>query len=175
VSKKRVIVILFMIMGVFVLLVPLIGALNRPPKVVGLNTPIQFDDFAFTVSSVRPAQALGTGNARRPADGQYLIVSLTINNKAKRVNYVWKNSTAILVDDSGQEHHVSTAGQAALESEPGKANPCAGPIPAGTACTKELVFDVPTAVRSPRFRISFGPVGDALESLFFGRKAIQLP
>jgi len=151
----------------------LLAVLNRKDQNVGLNQEIQYDDFAFSVQSVRKATSLGSGEFRNNAHGMYYIVTLKIANHAKRVDYRFKMSSPRLVDVEEKEFPVSVYGQQALESVMGKQ--CSSPIPAGASCVTELVFDLPSDAELKRFRISEGGlVGDLLDVVFFGRKTIEL-
>jgi hypothetical protein len=162
--------------GVCLVILPVLLALKPSERLVGLNHPIQYDDFAFSVLGVRKAQALGEGEAQRHAQGVYLIVTLKVENRARRVSFQFRDETAIVIDGHDQEHQVSCGGQAALESEPGHGDPCPGPIPAGVSCVKEIVFDV--SPHADNWRLKFtggGPVGEFLDNLLYGRMRIKLP
>jgi hypothetical protein len=146
-----------------ILAVLLFAALvSRREAVVGMGQAIQFDDFAFAVTGVRRIEV---ADAKRA--GMRYVVKLSVSNRAKRVGFQFRRDSAILVDAKGREYRPTG---------PAPANdPCAGSIPAGGSCTTELAYEVPADVHEPRLRISFGPAGDFLESLFYGSKRIQLP
>jgi hypothetical protein len=156
------------VIGVLVALI----AMNRRNVSAGMNMPIQYDDFAFSVLDSRQvpdAPGVGPGLIE-------LVVTLKINNRARRVSFSFQDDWAVLCDKDGVEYHVSQRLQRAFEAEHGRGNPTARPLPAGTAVTKELVFEVPAALRSPRLKIKMGgPVGEVLETVLFGRKTFQLP
>ena len=146
--------------GLALALLLFLAVATRRESVVGMGQPIRFDDFAFQVTGVRRIDAAGP-------QGRRYVVTLTVTNQAKRVSYQFRRQSAVLVDGRGREYRPSG---------PAPANdPCAGPIPAGGSCRTELVYDLPADVQQPRLRISFGSVGDALESIIFGSKRIQLP
>jgi hypothetical protein len=157
---------------VAILLVGMLAVLNRRNEIVGLNQEIQYDDFAFSVLEVRKAADLGKGDSRA-AGGVYYVVAIKIANHAKRVDYTFKRASAILVDDTGREFHLSEKGQQEIESA--HISKCADPIPAGASCTTEVVFQVPDGARPSQFRFSeAGSVGDILDFVFYGTKRINL-
>lgn len=153
-------------------LLAMLAALNRRDQNVGLNQEIQYDDFAFSVLGARKASALGKGVAQ-PADGVYYVVTIQVANHAVRVDYTFKKKSAILIDESGREFHVSPTGQRALESTEGQH--CSAPIPAGASCVIDVVFDVPKTANVSQLRISEGGLaGDILDVIFYGKKRIEL-
>jgi len=157
-------------------LLGLLALLNRRDQVVGLNQEIQYDDFAFSVLGTRQAAALGEGQSRQSAQGIYTVVTMKVANHARRVDYTFHKQVAMLVDENGNEFHLSPAGQEALDATRANNDPCAGPIPAGQSCTTEMVFDIPAGVRISHLRISEGgTVGDILDTIFYGRKRIAIP
>jgi Domain of unknown function (DUF4352) len=153
-------------------LLAILALLNRRDQTVGLNQEIQYDDFAFSVLTVRKDGALGKSDAPGP-NGVYYVVTIKVANHAVRVDYTFKKNSAVLVDSGGREFHLSRNGQQALESSQGQQ--CVGPIPAGASCVTDVVFDLPTDVRLSQLRISEGGLaGDILDVVFFGKKRIAL-
>lgn len=154
-------------------LLAMLAVLNRRDQTVALNQEIRYDDFAFSVQSVRKATSLGSGDSQTNARGVYYIVMLKIANHAKRVDYTFKPGAAILVDDAGKEFHLSENGQRALDST--QSNKCNSPIPAGASCITEVAFELPENSRLSTLRISEGgSIGDALDFVFYGTKRIAL-
>ncbi|HWO01618.1 MAG TPA: DUF4352 domain-containing protein [Blastocatellia bacterium] len=151
-----------------------LALLNRRDETVGLNHEIQYDDFAFSVISVRQAESVGTGNNLIKPAGVFYIVTLMISNHAVRVHYNYKRNCALLLDERGKEYLPSSGGQPALEATLSPAELCSAPIPAGQSCVTQIVFDVPSGVRASELRISFGPLGDFFDPIFSGRKRIAL-
>jgi len=172
-TSKGIAVTVAIIAAVGVSLLAILALLNREDQTVGLKTEIQYDDFAFSVQDVRKAGSLGTGDSQATAEGVYYVVTLKIANHAKRVDFTFKPTSAILVDEAGREFHLSKNGQRALESSQG--NKCSRPIPAGAFCTTELAFEVPENAHASLLRISEGgSFGDALDFVFYGTKRIAL-
>jgi len=157
-------------------LLAILALLNRRDQVVGLNQEIQYDDFAFSVLGTRQIAALGEGESRQRAQGVYTIVTMKVANHARRVDYTFHKQAAILMDDNGNEFHLSPEGQKAFDATRAKSDPCAGPMPAGESCTTEIVFDIPAGAHISHLRISEGgAVGDVLDAIFYGRKRIAMP
>ena len=161
----------WLIVGVCVLALLILVALHRSNVNAGLNVPIRFDDFAFTV--VAAHKDVGEGI---PPGRAHYVVTLRIANQAKRVDFRFKEQDVVLIDAARREYRVSSEAQRAHEAAMGKADPTAKPLPAGTTVLKELVFDVPEGVDRPHMKVMpGGPVGAVLETVFFGRKQFVLP
>lgn len=148
--------------------------LNRRDETVSLNQEIQYDDFAFSVLSVRRAEFVGAGAGMVKPAGLFYVVTLKVANHAVRVDYKYKSGCALLVDERGREYSPSPEGQPALEASLSPAELCSAPIAAGASCVTEVVFDVPAAVRVTQLRITFGSIADILDPIFTGRKRIAL-
>lgn len=155
-------------------LLAMLVLLNRRDETVSLNHEIQYDDFAFSVLSVRQAESVGNGNSLVKPAGVFYIVTLKIANHAVRVDYKYKRDCALLVDERGKEYLPSFEGQPALETTLGPAALCSAPIPAGQSCVTEVVFDVPVGARPSQLRITFGSLADIFDPIFSGRKRIAL-
>lgn len=153
----------------------ILALLNRHNQVVGLNQEIQYDDFAFAVLGTVKANSVGSVTTQQSTDGQYYVVTMKVTNHAKRVNYRFPKNGAILVDEGGREYRVSAAGQRALEGETTKSGGCESEIPPGGSCITDLVFELPKEARISHLRISEGgAVGDVLDTIFYGRKIINV-
>ena len=156
------------------LLVMLLVVLNRRDETVSLNHEIQYDDFAFSVLSVRQAWFVGDGDRQVKPSGLFYIVTLKVANHAVRVDYKYNRGCALLVDEQGIEYSPSPEGQPALEATLSPSELCSAPIPAGASCVTEVVFDVPAGVSVSQLRITFGPIADIFDPIFSGRKRIAL-
>jgi hypothetical protein len=160
--------------GFGLILLWLLGAQSKRELVVGLNQEIQFDDFAFSALGTRKGAALGNEAAQKPSEGVYYIVTLKVANHAKRVDFQLKQTTAVLIDGAGKEYYISAPGQAALDSTLSQKDACKEALPAGASCVTELVFDVPADISNPHIKMSFGKIGDFLDSIFYGKRKIAL-
>jgi hypothetical protein len=153
-------------------LVAMLAVFNRKDQTVGLKQEIQYDDFAFAVQGIRPAATVGVAVTDTTRRG-YWVVTLQIANHAKRVDFNFKKSTAILVDEQGREYHTSETAQQVIGLNQTPA--CTSPIPAGSSCTTELAFELPEGAHASTFRVSEGGrLGDVLDSIFYGNKRITL-
>ena len=171
-NAKGIAVTVAIVAAIGVSLVAMLAVLNRKDQTVGLNQEIQYDDFAFSVQGVRKMRSLGSGDPQNGAQSVY-FVTLKIANHAKRVDFTFKRASAILVDDAGQEFHLSPSGQQSLDAI--HSNNCSGPIPAGASCTTELAFELPENAHASLLRISEGgTLGDILDFVFYGTKRIAL-
>ena len=120
----------------------------------------------------RTTGALGKSDSQTPI-GVYYVVTIKVSNHARRVDYTFKRNSAVLVDGLGREFRVSKNGQQALETTQGQQ--CLAPIPAGSSCTIDVVFDLPIDAHVAQLRISEGGLaGDILDVVFFGKKRIAL-
>ena len=160
--------------GFGLVLLWLLGAQSKRETIVGLNQEIQFDDFAFSALGTRKAEALGGEEARKPSEGVYYVVTFKVANHAKRVDFEFNPAVTILVDGAGREYHISAQGQAILESIKTREGACKEAIPAGGTCVTELVFDVPVDINNPHIKMSFGKIGDFLDTIFYGKRKIAL-
>jgi Domain of unknown function (DUF4352) len=172
-TSKRIAATVVIVVVIGILLVAMLAILNRRNEVVGLNQEIQYDDFAFSVQGVRKASTLGKGDSQTLNGVYFYVVTIKVTNHAKRVDYTFKRSSAVLVDDAGREFHLSDNGQRALESA--QSNRCADPIPAGASCITEVVFEVAEDAGPLQLRFSEGgSIGDILDFVFYGTKRIGL-
>ncbi|HJQ69548.1 MAG TPA: DUF4352 domain-containing protein [Blastocatellia bacterium] len=149
--------------GFGLVLIWVLGAQSKREVVVGLNQEIQFDDFAFSALGTRKASALGGQGDQKPSEGLYYVVTFKIANHARRVDFEYNPTTTVLVDGAGREYRVSAQEGACKEA-----------IPAGGYCVTELVFDVPADINNPHIKMSFGKVGDFLDTIFYGKRKIAL-
>jgi hypothetical protein len=148
-----------------------LASLNRRDEVAGLRQEILYDDFAFSVQDVRKSRTVGSVSAK----GVFYIVTLKVANHDRRVSFEFKPTSPMLISEDGQQFRVSSESQHALSSDSGAGDACAAPIPPGSYCVKEVVFDVPDDVPVPWLKISRGGLaGDILDTIFYGKKVISL-
>jgi hypothetical protein len=140
-------------------------------RVVALGRPQRFDDFAFAVANVHRLDAI---DGLRPERGMFLVVRLGIRNQAKRVDYQFRPGMAFVEDANGVRYPLSTEATRRRTSSAGGLPPCDQPIIAGSSCTTDLVFDVPASIRTPRFLLSSGTVGDLLDRILEGKVRFAL-
>ena len=132
-------------------------SLSRTPYVVAVGTPIQHDDFFFTVTAI---------SRHRFADGSaHYSVSVRVQNQAKVVDYQWRDSIAyVRAFDSGGFGHdffPVTHGSFTLR--------------AGEERTAKLAFDVPRGYSSANLRFWDGIfMGDALNGGAYTKAIVPL-
>ena len=156
-------------------LLSILVVLNRHNQTVGLHQEIQYDDFAFSVLGTVKANSVGSYVSQQSTQGQFYIVTMKVTNYAKRVNFSFDKQVAILVDESGKEYHISSAGQKALDGETTKSGGCESEIPPAASCISDLVFELPKGARISHVKVSGGgAAGDVLDTIFYGKKIIKI-
>ncbi len=162
----------FLVGSTFVLLfaVGLFFAQGRE-RVIALGRPQRYDDFAFAVANVHRLDAI---DGLRPERGMFLVVRLGIRNQAKRVDFRFRLGGQFVEDAEGVRYPLSTEATRRRAGSPGGLPLCDQPIPAGSSCTTDLVFDVPANIRVPRFVLSSGSVGDFLDRVLEGKVRFAL-
>src|SRR5215813_12681404 len=156
--------------GIFLSGLAMLAALNRRDERVGLQTEIQYDDFAYALINVSKDYARAEV---KPQDEIY-VLRIKIINHAKRVDYLFRRNQAILVDHRGRYYHYSPEAQAAFDASAAP-NKCADPIPAGSSCTTDLVFELPPDARPKHLKfVGSSPVTELLDFIFYGNKRIEL-
>ena len=132
-------------------------ALIRTPYVVAVGTPIQHDDFLFTVTAI---------DHRRLADGTaHYRVSVRVQNQAKVVNYQWRDSIAYVrafdTRGFGRDFLPVTHGSFVLA--------------AGQERTAKLAFNIPPGYSSANLRFWDGVfMGDAFNGAAYGKAIVPL-
>ena len=175
ITWKSLSIAIIVLAGFGLVLLWLLGAQSKSETVVGLNQEIQFDDFAFSALGSRKAATLGASGDQKPAEGLYYIVTIKVANHAKRVDFKFDPSSAVLLDRTGKEYHLSARGQEALDSTRTQSDACAQALSAGASCVTEIVFEVPADISDPHLKMSFGgKVGEFLDSIFYGKRKIAL-
>jgi hypothetical protein len=156
-------------------LLSILAVANRRNQIVGFNQEIQYDDFAFSVLNVRKANTLAADPSGQTAGTAFYVVTMKIANHARRVNYIFDKSVAILVDDRGNQYHVSEVGQKAVNEEPTRAGSCESEISPDSSCITDVVFQLPAGASVSHLRISEGgKLGDVADTIFYGKKMIKV-
>lgn len=168
-------IVLFVLGGVAVLLLLFLGgmaALNRHPADVGPGTAIQYDDFAFSVQDWRTARSVGAV----ATPGLYYVVDLRVENRARRVDFQFREDSAVLRDAAGGMYPQAAAAQSALDQQQGGPGPCAAPLAAGCSGVRTLVFEAPGELEDPQIQVACGGTGlfALLDDAVYGRKRIHL-
>ncbi len=156
-------------------LLSILALLNRHNQTVGLNQEIQYDDFAFSVLNVRKVNTSDRASSERNVGSEFYVVTMKIANHARRVNYTFNRAVAILVDDRGNEYHLSEVAEKALEAQPTRAGGCESEIPPGNSCLTDIAFELPAGAKVSHLRISEGgTLGDVADTIFYGKKIIKV-
>jgi hypothetical protein len=148
-----------------------LSLVHRNVAAVG-GQEIVYDDFGFSLRSVRTARELGSGAARMTAHGTYYVVELQVANHAQRVDYRLDSHRPWLCDASGAEYAPLAQAQALLVATHA-AQPVPAAIAAGTSCVTTLVFDAPADAEGLYVRIGWGPSWvDALDLAIMGNRRL---
>lgn len=110
---------------------------------------LRFDDFVFAVR-----------NEAETSDddlGRTCVVTLEVDNRAKRVPYTFDPARTCMVDERGVRHRArwaSPSGGKGLTASPRMV------LPAGTEIQMALAFPVSGGQDPHALELSFGPQGD---------------
>jgi hypothetical protein len=147
---------MWIIAGVLVLAFILAGAYlytsATPRDFVALGTPIQQDDFVYVVTGVGRAPAISNTAASATAHGIFYIVTIRVDNNARRVDFKWDERIPHIVDARGIRYDKSAEGQAALDASI-KPKYTIGP---GESASFQAVFDLPANVKKPVLALDNG-------------------
>lgn len=130
----------------------LVAYYGDPVHVIPRGSPIVHDDFVFTVGSVTVL--------RRAHDATYDVI-ITVDNRAKRVPYMWRDNIAYVVDDSGRTYQALS--HAASEILP------------GVRAQVRVTFVLPASARRPALRFWDGVLmGDVIDGAQYTKAAVPL-
>jgi hypothetical protein len=144
---------------------------STPQRYVALGTPIQQDDFIYVVTAVGRTPLISNRVASAKANGVFYIVTIRVDNDAKRVSFKWDERIPHIVDAQGGRYDKSPDGQAALDA-------AAKPrytIPAGQSGSFQAVFDVPADIQKPVLALDNGILmGDLFNLIAYRRIGVTL-
>lgn len=161
-------VIVMLTAGALVVLNP--GSFRGAER-LGYGQTIRIDDFAFTALDSQRTEQL---DALKP-QGVFYVVDLQVTNNAKRVGFTFRPDTAIFIDSTGVEYHVSPEARRMWFEANGKTDACAHELVPGEVCQTTLVYDVPAGTNAPLLKISFeGGLFEIADALMYGNRVIQL-
>jgi hypothetical protein len=144
---------------------------SKPRQIVALGTPIRQDDFVYTVTGFGRTPMISNKFARAIARGVFYIVSIRVDNNARRVGFVWDEHIPHIVDEHGQRWDASDAGQAALDAY----NKPRFSIAPHNSRTFEAIFDVPTDIAKPVLVFDNGILmGDVFNLVAYRRIGVVL-
>lgn len=144
---------------------------STPQHFVALGTPIQQDDFEYVVTAIGRTAQISNSSATAKANGIFYIVTIRVDNRARRVAFKWDERIPHIVDAQGMRYDKSRDGQAALDAG---AKP-RYTIPAGQSATFQAVFDVPTDIEKPVLAFDNGILmGDLFNLIAYRRIGVDL-
>jgi hypothetical protein len=144
---------------------------SMPRRLVALGTPIRQDDFVYTVTAVGRAPQISNGAASAKANGMFYLVTIRVDNHARRVDFKWDEKIPHIVDAHGRRFDKSTEGQAALDAS---VKPRYS-IPAGESRSFQAVFDVPENMDKPALVLDNGILmGDVFNLVAYRRIGVML-
>lgn len=115
------------------------AAAEEAPAAPGLNTPVEDGKFTFTVTGVETGLAqVGSEYLTTDAQGQYVLVHLTVANTGNEAQYLFASSQEA-TDTLGRTHAVDST--ATIYA--GETDTWASQINPGNQVTGTLVFDIP--------------------------------
>jgi len=121
-------------------------------RTVAPGTTIVHDDFAYTVQSVIQRQS-GAATTYE--------VKLRVENRAKRVSYIWRDATAYIVDENGRRYDPTSQGSVRLS--------------AGMSAVVHPEFRIPRSARKASLRFwDTVFMGDVFDGLRYARTAVAL-
>lgn len=143
----------------------------KPQRLVALGTPIQQDDFVYVVTGVGRSPTIGSGPDVSRAHGTYYIVTIRVDNDAKRVAFKWDERIPHIVDAEGDRFDKSPDGQAALDAT---TKPKFTVLP-GQSASFQAVFDVPVDIQKPVLALDNGILmGDIFNLVEYRRVGVVL-
>lgn len=163
-----------LVVGILVLIsifVALAYTVATPRHFVAMGTPIRQDDFVYVVTGVGRTPEISNHAATARANGVFYIVTIRVDNDAKRVSFRWDERIPHIVDAQGHRYDKSTDGQAALNAA---TNPNYS-IPAGQSASFQAVFDVPADIDKPAVALDNGILmGDIFNFAAYRRIGVTL-
>ncbi|MBV9148505.1 MAG: hypothetical protein JO024_01465 [Candidatus Eremiobacteraeota bacterium] len=116
------------------------------------GTTIVHDDFTYTVERVA---------AHAEKSSEMYEVTLRVENRAKRVPYLWQDAIAYVVDEHGHKYHPISRGTLKLA--------------AGSKAWVHPRFRLPQQVRKPTLRFWDSVfMGDVFDGVQYARTAVAL-
>ncbi|MEI6142693.1 MAG: hypothetical protein WCP85_25690 [Mariniphaga sp.] len=126
-------------------------------KMVSLGTDICFDDWCATITNTERSEALGFGDQVIKPQGQFIILSVTMSNHARRIAQRPSEPRIHLIDEAGKSWSFSKEGQQALERHLGSQIALDSKLALHQSLQTLLVFDVPKSSENLRAIIEEGP------------------
>ncbi|MDQ6767652.1 MAG: DUF4352 domain-containing protein [Candidatus Eremiobacteraeota bacterium] len=161
------------VVGLFVIALAVAGiyTFSTPRHFISLGTPIRQDDFTYIVTAVGRTPQIANRSAIAKANGIFYIVTIHVDNDAKREDFKWDERIPHIVDAQGERYDKSADGQAALDA----ALKPQYTISAGQSASFQAVFDVPADIQKPLLAFDNGILmGDLLNLVAYRRIGVIL-
>jgi len=147
-------------------------------RVVQIGQPVRFDDFYYTVREVKRSTLAEPPRASNSKAQVEYTVTLTIDNRAKRVPYRFLENWLVLWDIHRPDRVYHVASDRLRERRDAIASKHLDPLilKAGESATQDYVFLVPADVFAPRIKlVTGGRIGETLDKLLGEYTEFQLP
>lgn len=118
--------------------------------------------LGVAVEGVRTAAALGEGPTGVRATGRFWIVTLRVENSARRVSLALARPSARVIDAAGATYPRALDAERRLRGGPAGLERS---IPAAGRITVEIVFDLPADIEAPRLLVTEDWLPDRLAEL----------
>ncbi len=115
-------------------------ALLAPRQVYQIGETRCFDDWCISVVSAKAADAIGN---TQPLRGRFLLVTLRVSSRARRMRQSEPSTIVYLLDAEGKEYDVAAGPQQAFEARNGAQPPIGAVLDPGDSITTVRVFDIP--------------------------------
>ena len=120
---------------------------------VPLGTVICFDDWCATITKAEQMKTLGD---EKP-NGQFIILHIRMSNHARGIAQKPSAPRVHIIDGNGHSFSISEKGQKALENLIGKQLPLDEKLELHQSLETQLVFDIPSDIKSANGLIEEGP------------------
>jgi hypothetical protein len=151
----------------------MLTACSGPEPIIGVRERIHHDDFAYSVRDVAIQPRIGQHSA--DPSHTFWIVTFRVENRARRVDHRWRHDLAYVVDEQGNDYENDPVAQRALDGGQPIAFVDQHVTPAGGIEETRLVFELPTAAKTPYLKVRGGLLmGDVLDGGQFRRVRIRL-
>ena len=121
--------------------------------IVPLGTDICFDDWCATITKAEQMKNLGVEKPK----GQFIILHIRMSNHARGIAQKPSEPRVYIVDGRGHTFSISETGQKALQALIGKQLPIDEKLELHQSLETQLVFDIPSDVKSANGLIEEGP------------------
>jgi hypothetical protein len=129
-------------------------ALVSPQKVLRVGDTRSFDDWCISVEEVKTTEAIGPHV--HPARGRFLLVTLRVSSRARRVRQSAPDALVYLVDASGRRIDLADSAQETYERLNGPQAALTAMLDPQTSFPTVRVFDVPSDLQEIGLAVRHG-------------------